>query len=88
MTVKEAREIIRTEIGRQNQALCPEDREFMKAIGYLAALEGPEVKALVEALESIGGFGCVNAQARVGKPCGICFSCEAREALKKIKEKS
>lgn len=50
-------------------------KELQDAYERLAMLE--------EALEKIGGLDCVQAEFRVGKPCGVCVSCIARSALQR-----
>lgn len=88
MNAKEAREILKTTIvhSPRRHGL----RTIMKlseAEGYLAALEGREVKALAEALELEAGFDCVNAgfKSKPPKDCS-CGPCQARKALIKYQE--
>lgn len=54
MNAKEAREIVTNYKDQQWGAVTPQE---FHAEGYLAALEGPEVKALVEALDRIETIG-------------------------------
>ncbi len=66
---------------------------FGMAKGYIAALEGPEVKALVEAFKNLmanENYGCWKGEddpvSETYMPCGKCVFCGAEDALSKFRE--
>jgi hypothetical protein len=90
MNAKESKEIIKKPIAMLEDNLDYHLR--LKAEGYLAALEGPEVKALVEALEEVARGRVLDnhidpLECEVSCNCDELISKEAlaqyREAVKK-----
>jgi len=82
MNAKEAREIIKSRNG-----LTPKPYSFEEGIanGYFKALKGPEVKALVEALEEMyDNELCWDTKDE--EECGECGWCKAKKAINQYHE--